>query len=49
MISGLFSIVFTLFAILLLEYIHAILEGGGENAEKLQRILDALWWGKAGR
>lgn len=49
MISGLFSIVFTLFAILLLEYIHAIREGGGENAEKLQRILDALKWGKAGR
>ncbi|MCK5527266.1 MAG: hypothetical protein KAJ05_08960, partial [Candidatus Latescibacteria bacterium] len=49
MISGLFSIVFTLFAILLLEYIHAIREGGGENSEKLQRILDALKWGKAGR
>lgn len=48
-ISGLFSIVFMLFWILVMEYIHAIREAGGENAEKLRRIWDALSWGKAGR
>jgi len=44
LISGLFSIVFTLFGILGIEYLHAIQESGGENAEKLQRISDALRW-----
>ncbi|MCD6334618.1 MAG: hypothetical protein J7M27_04725 [Candidatus Latescibacteria bacterium] len=48
-ISGLFSIVFMLFWILAMEYIHAIREGGGKNAEKLQRIWDALRWRKAAR
>ena len=43
-ISGLFSIVFTMFWILVIEYIHAIREAGGANAEKFQRILDALRW-----
>ncbi|MFH1005892.1 MAG: Wzz/FepE/Etk N-terminal domain-containing protein [Candidatus Latescibacterota bacterium] len=49
MISGLFSIVFMMFWILMTEHYHAIQEGGGANAEKLQKIMDALRWRKSGR
>lgn len=44
LISGLFSIVFTLFGLLGIEYIHALKESGEENAEKLRRISEELRW-----
>lgn len=44
MAAGAFSLFFSLLAILAVEYIHAIEEAGGPNAEKLAKIKRELPW-----
>jgi len=44
--SGIFSIIFSVFAVLAVEYFHAIKEKGDEDSEKLKRILNEFKWRK---
>ncbi|MCK4417802.1 MAG: hypothetical protein KAV99_06510 [Candidatus Latescibacteria bacterium] len=46
LISGIFGLIFNIFAILGVEYFQALKSGGDENSEKLKKILQEFKWRK---
>ncbi len=46
LISGIFGFIFSIFAILGVEYFQALQSGGEENSEKLKKILQEFKWRK---
>ncbi|MCK4590791.1 MAG: hypothetical protein KAT86_03485, partial [Candidatus Latescibacteria bacterium] len=46
LISGIFGFIFSIFAILGVEYFQALKSSGDENSEKLKKILQEFKWRK---